>query len=527
MIRSSFCCLFVAGVIVVMGCTSITGPGIQTAAETSSVHKEIIPTSENLQQPSGGAWKPYILNSIDEIKVPPPPSNLNQKTLLELAEVRQAVLEPSAYQRSIVTKWNIQHQTKRWRIMMDQLIIDSGMGAPSMSRAYAVLHLAMADAILAAWNYQYKYRRARPYQLNSDIKPWVSAPQNPAYPSDRAAAAGAAERILRYFFPEDYPRIRAMADEAVDAQIMGGLNLRSDCEAGRALGQEVANRVIAKLEKDGRPSRLIIFWPTPWEQPFSLVTRPDVEFRRTSSVYSDEIRWDLAQAREKVLVGESILYGDKLPWTPALSVDPSAGTWKPFLIDSVTKFECPPPPANSDPETARDMDEIILVLNNRTSYSDHIVYKWAQDQPAHWFVLQLEELLERYQWSPPREARAKAIFFSAIYDSLIACFKEKYRYLRARPVHLEPALPTVISTPRHPSYPSGHAALAGAADAVLRYFFPENVAEYSDLLPEVNNARVWAGIHFRGDQNAGAMLGARVAEAVLGGVKPDGSLQDN
>ena len=87
-------------------------------------------------------------------------------------------------------------------------------------------------------------------------------------------------------------------------------------------------------------------------------------------------------------------------------------------------------------------------------------------------------LTERHGWSPPRTERATAILFTAMYDALLGTWYDKYHFMRPRPAHLEPTLPTVILTPKHPSYPAGHATFTAAGVSVLRAFFPEDESEY-------------------------------------------------
>ena len=361
-------------------------------------------------------------------------------------------------QRAAVNKWNTPNPSKRWNALLDELIIRSLIGTPSKLCVYTALHVAMADATLAAWNNQVHYLRPRPQQLDPALRRPFRYPQNSAYPSDRAAAAGAAERILTYFLAEDRDRIMELADEAVAAQVWGGINLRSDCVAGRELGRSVAEAVLAQLEQDGRPNRLEFGKRVPWDQPFADETvRAGVKFRRTKHAYSDAITWTAPQERA------GVVFGDLLPWNQTLPVDPSAGEWKPLVLDSAARFLCPPPPPNNSATTAHELDEIVVALNNRSCYTDFIVFKWAVDQPGHWSLLVLEELMDQYGWSPPRAARAEALLCVAMYDALLCTWHEKYRILRPRPVHLEPTLPTVILTPKHPSYPAGHATYVAQA----------------------------------------------------------------
>jgi membrane-associated phospholipid phosphatase len=135
----------------------------------------------------------------------------------------------------------------------------------------------------------------------------------------------------------------------------------------------------------------------------------------------------------------------------------------------------------------------------------------------------MDGLMSRYDWDAPTTARAEAILYAAMYDSLLTTWHEKFRYLRPRPALLETNLPTVILTPKHPSYPAGHGTYVGAAVTVLEEFFPDERSEYEYLVPEVNNARVWAGVHFRDDMLAGNVIGEQVANAVMEKVHLDGS----
>jgi membrane-associated phospholipid phosphatase len=89
-----------------------------------------------------------------------------------------------------------------------------------------------------------------------------------------------------------------------------------------------------------------------------------------------------------------------------------------------------------------------------------------------------------------------------------------------------PGAPALV-TPSFPSTPSGHLCATGAVVRALQRFFgrdrvpldltstesgtTRHFARLSDILREVMNARVWAGIHFRTDDIEGAQLGTTVA----------------
>lgn len=96
-------------------------------------------------------------------------------------------------------------------------------------------------------------------------------------------------------------------------------------------------------------------------------------------------------------------------------------------------------------------------------------------------------------------------------------------------------------SPTHPSYPAGHAAVAGACATILKAFFNESFVIPSPLQPDAANAalepfvggaltvgnelnklasnislaRDYAGVHYRSDGIEGMLLGEKVAIALL------------
>jgi hypothetical protein len=502
--------------------SSLRAAVVRTQAETRHGDQtEGATTQAKAREFDPADWEPILLVSPSSVDAPPPAAAESKDVQTELSELRQILKSVSHRQEALVRKWVIPNQGKVWRALLDQLSLHNIAGAPSTLRLYAALHIAIADAEVDALNRQRAYHRPHPMEMDSNIHPLVAAPGPFAYPSDLAAETGAAERILLFARPEAAGQIRALSNEAMQALAASGLYLKSDCEAGRNLGLQVAEQVLSVLEKDHRPNQLVFAKEMPWEQPDAPETvRVGARFELAKASYDDSVKWTAPQLRQ------GVTYGDLPPWNQALPVDPTAGNWKPLILDNTDMFHAPRPPANSSAQTMRDMEEIVTALNNRTCYTDFIVFKWANEQPGRWSAAIMDELMDRYRWDLAKTARAEAILYAAMYDALLTTWHEKFRYLRPRPSHLEASLPTVILTPKHPSYPAGHGTYVGAADAVLRAFFPDDISEFGGLGPEVNNARVWAGVHFRDDMTAGNIIGRQVAEAVLTKVHLDGSPGD-
>ncbi len=130
-------------------------------------------------------------------------------------------------------------------------------------------------------------------------------------------------------------------------------------------------------------------------------------------------------------------------------------------------------------------------------------------------------------------------------DGSIAVFDTKYFYNRWRPItaiwnadlddnHWTDPDPTwlpLIATPPFPSFSSAHAALSGAARAVLERAFGKhgfaitltnpqlglvlNYTSWKQITDDIDDARVYGGIHFRFDQEVGAHQGRKVGKYIL------------
>ena len=112
---------------------------------------------------------------------------------------------------------------------------------------------------------------------------------------------------------------------------------------------------------------------------------------------------------------------------------------------------------------------------------------------------------------------------AAISDATIAAWDSKYAYNRPHPSSLDPAIAPVVAVPQSPSYPSEHAATAGAAAAVLSYLFPDQASKLSETAYRAAMSRVMAEIAFRSDVLSGLDMGESVGRAVVAYAQQDGS----
>jgi hypothetical protein len=140
-------------------------------------------------------------------------------------------------------------------------------------------------------------------------------------------------------------------------------------------------------------------------------------------------------------------------------------------------------------------------------------------------------------------ARDFALINMALSDAAVATFYNKYLYNFWRPetaIHNagndgndkttpDPSFTPLIATPCFPSYPSAHGTLSNAAREMMNKIYGEgpfsitlstpslpgvtlHYSRLEEITDDISDARVYGGIHFRTDQDAGALLGTRIAD---------------
>ena len=225
-------------------------------------------------------------------------------------------------------------------------------------------------------------------------------------------------------------------------------------------------------------------------------------------------RWGAGVLVAAILVSGTCAFAQSDP------IEPKAGTWKTWVITSGKDFRVPPPP---DTSATRPNWRSFAICSHRTirQAAAKITF-WDAGSPGYrWIDLVNNRLLA--DQPIPNSHRIYTYLTMAIYDATIAAWESKYFYNRPRPSEADATLPTALPTPRSPSYPSEHAATAGAAAAVLSYFFPDEASSFQAMAEEAAQSRVLAGVQFPSDSSAGLELGRQVAEQVIARAKADGS----
>lgn len=361
---------------------------------------------------------------------------------------------------------------------------------PVQTRVMSIVHAAIFDAVNGV------ERKYAVYAVDAGI-PDASA---------EVAASAAAHRILERIYPPQKPLLDAALDLAL-AKIPDG----PPKAKGLRLGQEVAEKVLASRKDDG------------------AATQASYSFGTGPGVY---------QA------------------TPPMNMNPILPQWRsvaPFLMQPFTmtgpkQFPFAGPPAVTSAAFAKDYDEVKRVgarnSTERTSEQTAIAIHWAGSEVPPFNAIARAASAAK-GLSLVENARLFALINMTMADSLIAGFEAKYAFNYWRPVTAirnaaianNPAIaadpnwePLLISPP-HQEYPSAHCLGAGAAVAVLQdvfggdalsasYVYPplgvlRRWTSFSQIATEMENARVWGGIHYRTAVEHGTAVGRQIAEFAL------------
>jgi hypothetical protein len=199
-------------------------------------------------------------------------------------------------------------------------------------------------------------------------------------------------------------------------------------------------------------------------------------------------------------------------------VEPTAGSWRTWVLRSGQQVNVPPPPG---PEvTARELHDLQVYAAARTPEIVRSIEYWSAGSPSYRWVQTATTYVERRPQSNPRNTRLLAMLNVAVYDAMVSAWNAKYSYGRPRPV-TSPR--TGRQVPASPSYPNEIAVAAGAAATVLAAAYPDDAAKLRQMADEAAQSQVYAGVAYPSDAEAGLTLGRTVAQIVLDYCATDGS----
>ncbi len=372
----------------------------------------------------------------------------------------------------------------------------------NQARIGAIVQLAVFEAVNA---------------VTGEYEPYLSpATVAPEGASVEAAVITAAHKVLTTYFPAAAAALNAARDND-----LGAIPDGPDKTAGIAVGIAAANAMITLRAADGS-SPLTTIVPT------------------------------------------STLTGDyQLTTGCAASLFYNWQNVRPLGIADAADFLLDPPPTLGSNRYTKDYLEVKTVGANasvfRPADRTDVVRLYAASSPSFVLSMATRQIATAKGTSLSENARALALIQMSISDALVSSFLNKYHYNLWRPetgirngatdgngkTEGDPGFTTFIPTPCFPSYPSNHASGTNGGLEVMRRLFgaaghdvtitnnvpalgslpatviTKHYTQLKEIGNDVDDARVYGGIHWRYDQDAGNVLGRAVGtEAVKNNLRP-------
>jgi membrane-associated phospholipid phosphatase len=213
-------------------------------------------------------------------------------------------------------------------------------------------------------------------------------------------------------------------------------------------------------------------------------------------------------------------------WIPLPNVAPigfQLPTTHAYFLQRNDQFMPAPPPAFGTFDFDANLAVTRFVAGTRGPREIDIANLWNLSNgtmtPAGHWLTRAAGLLATSHLSERDAAHLFALMNAAEMDALIGCFTAKYQYLLLRPSQADPSITQPLGPvgfpyvlPNHPSYPSGHSCVSGAAVTVLEAAFPSQTDALDAELQEAGLSRIIGGIHYPIDILAGQTLGRETAE---------------
>lgn len=380
----------------------------------------------------------------------------------------------------------------QWNKTLLTIVRTKGAQPPTIhpTRSFAILHAAIYDAVNS---------------IDGDHRPYrIHIEGVPRHASQDAAADQAAHDVLVNLYPAFQTTLDGQLDQAL-AEIPDGI----DKVAGVGVGRATAAALLAFRVDDG-----------------STTTPPPFVFTNVPGRYQST--------------------PPNFPPQPSFTQWPTVST---FVLNRANQFRPGPPPALTSKEYTDVFNEVktVGIAGSTAATADQALTGkfWNGAIQNYWNEI-AQTATQVKGLNTTQSARLFALLNLSLADTVIAFYDAKYTYNFWRPVTAIRAadtdensatasdpnwLPQTINTATDPSYPGAHAAISEAAAFVLDRFFKTRQFQLtvtSEVMPgvtrsfdsfdaaetEASLSRVFAGVHFRSDENAGEVLGRFVADFV-------------
>jgi len=188
-----------------------------------------------------------LFKNIDTISLPKPAKNNSSDLLVELQEVRDAMIVSDEKRID-----NLKIDSEYINMLVDAA---DRYFMPNTIRDFLREAKRQIDTITL--RLKYEYNRARPQQiaeLNGEKFTPLTSVDTPAFPSNHAVSGIVLAEILKMYYPQVSKELDEIANRNADSRVELGVHFPSDVEAGRLLAKELMER----FDKSQLPEKNLI-----------------------------------------------------------------------------------------------------------------------------------------------------------------------------------------------------------------------------------------------------------------------------
>jgi membrane-associated phospholipid phosphatase len=326
------------------------------------------------------------------------------------------------------------------------------------------------------------------------------------------------------------PRTDAFLSSSPDFAVAGGGVDKVQTVAAAAAAGPVLDHLFP-LETPGR------FEAMAWAVYAQASAEPDSQREALGAA------WASGQLAARPAIAHALRDGSDLVWDPRQRPPPTPGIWRAapplnaydpleplaaywatWVLKDGAEVQPRLPIGYDTPDYWREAEEVLAVSRALSPEQKRIAEDWNLDRgsvtPAGVWNLKARELIRASGLDAVATARVFAVLNAALADATVASWRAKFTHWTQRPVtaireRLDPEWLPHLLTPAFPSYVSTHATVSGAAAEVLAAYFPEASQPLQAAADEAAMSRLYAGIHFRSDNDEGLKLGRRIGRLVL------------
>lgn len=382
---------------------------------------------------------------------------------------------------------------QQWNGLLLDSIRAGRTNPPLATRQLALLNVSIFDAVNGLSGTTF-----HPYHVDGP---------GPGGASADAAAIAAAHRVL----VELYPSRQATFDQARDAGL-GAIPDGTEKTAGIGWGVEVAEEILDLRQDDGA-----------------------------------------------LTAGQYFQAPGAGWWTPtppalAPALLPAWGRVRPWTMTSGSQFRVGAPPPVTSAEYLASFEEVRRLGDSdseeRTADQSEIARFWddgagTQTPPGHW--VEIASLVSLDQGLGLLDSsRLFALLSLTVADAAVVAWDNKFQFNHWRPytgileaaddgnpgTQFEADWNSFITNPPFPAYTSGHSTFSGSSGQLLRLFFgrddvpftigsdgapgvERSFASFSQAAEEAGQSRIYGGIHWQYDNQAGLTSGRALAAHVF------------